>query len=498
MRHEHTKRFSNAAADGVKQHGLAHSGMANPARRRLLGHGGASLASALGLSTAGALGLTSASAAADDYKALVCLFFFGGNDGLNMVTPRDTTRHAAYSAVRGPLALPRSSLVPLGLDYGLHPAMGALAPAWAEGALTALHNVGPLFAPLTKAQYLAAPAGDPLVPDSLFSHADQQLLWEAAASRVSERTGWGGRASAQMGTTNPVISFGGNGLFGLGEFTAPWALPGPGTGFGPEGFYNFPPVMARRLALGRMMAVRQKGPLAEAYATQQRSAFSLEARLAGLFDFNPDPAADPTGVTAAFAPLINGGGLNTELAGQLYQVARFVANRGQVLGTRQIFFVQLGRFDTHVDQIGGSPTDGPHAGLLKTAADSMAAFWRAIKTMGMQDRVTLFTQSDFGRTFAPNVTQGTDHAWGNQQLVLGGAVLGNTTYGRYPTLALGGPDDVGVEPWELQGRWLPSTSVDQYAATLLRWWGLSESQLDAALPNLANFGSARNLGFLRV
>jgi uncharacterized protein (DUF1501 family) len=496
MRTTHSDHTPNHSTE---PHGAAARTVpADAARRRLLGQGGASLASALGLSAAGALGLTSASAAADNYKALVCLFFFGGNDGLNMVAPRDATRHAQYSAVRGPLALPLGSLVPMGADYGLHPAMAALAPAWAEGALTSLHNVGPLFAPLTKDQYRAAAAGDPLVPDSLFSHADQQLLWEASASRVSARTGWGGRASALLGTTNPVISFGGNGLFGLSEFAAPWVLPGPGTSFGPDGFYDYPPIVARRLALNKLMALRQRNPLAEAYGAQQRSAFELETRLSGLFNFNPDPAADPTGITAAFAPLVDGGGLSTDLAGQLYQVARFVANRGQVRGTRQIFFVQLGRFDTHTDQIGGNSTNGAHANLLKTAADSMAAFWRAIQAIGMQDQVTLFTQSDFGRSFAPNVTQGTDHAWGNQQLVMGGAVQGATTYGRYPILSLGGPDDVGVGPWELQGRWLPSTSVDQYAATLLRWWGLNESQLDAALPNLANFGSVRNLGFMRV
>jgi uncharacterized protein (DUF1501 family) len=121
-----------------------------------------------------------------------------------------------------------------------------------------------------------------------------------------------------------------------------------------------------------------------------------------------------------------------------------------------------------------------------------------LKAIGMADKVTLFTQSDFGRTFTPNSSNGTDHAWGNEQLVMGGAVRGAATYGRYPELALGGPDDVGVDPWELQGRWIPSTSVDQYAATLLRWWGLADTQLDAALPNLRNFGSARNLGFMRA
>ncbi len=470
----------------------------DPQRRRLLGWGGASLASALGLSTVGSTLLTSASAAADDYKALVCLFFFGGNDGMNMVVPRDVTRHAEYAGVRSGLALPRASLVPLTADYGLHPSMAALAPVWTEGALTAVHNVGPLYAPLSKAAYRSAVNGSPLVPDSLFSHSDQQLQWEASSSTSFERTGWGGRASAVMGTVNPVISFGGNARFGLGENAAPWVLPGPGSSFGASGFSTWAPVAARRAALNQLMAERQRSPMAEVYARQNRDAFDLETRLAGLFGFNPDPAADPSGITAAFQPLISGNSLTTGLARQLYQVARFVANRSTVQGSRQIFFVQMGGFDNHSGQIGGAATDGTHADLLKTAADGMAAFWRALKAIDMADKVTLFTQSDFGRTFTPNQTAGTDHAWGNEQLVMGGAVAGGSTYGRYPVLSLGGPDDVGVSSWELQGRWIPSTSVDQYAATLLRWWGLGETQLDQALPNLPNFGSARNVGFLRA
>ncbi len=469
-----------------------------PQRRRMLGWGGATLASALGLGGGLSLLAPGATAADDGYRALVCLFFLGGNDGMNTVVPRDATRHAQYAAVRGTLALPRTSLVSLGTDYGLHPAMAALAPAWAEGALTAVHNVGPLFAPLSKAAYLAAVQGDPLIPDALFSHSDQQLLWESASARALERTGWGGRASTVLGTTNPVISFGGNAHFGLGETVSPWVLPGPDSNFGANGFSSWAPVAARRAALNQLVAARQSSPLAEAYASQMRSAFNLETRLAGLFDFNPDPAADPSGITAAFAPLISGGGLAGQLAPQLFQVARFIANRATVQGTRQIFFVQLGGFDNHSGQIGASALDGLHALLLKETADSLAAFWRALKAIGMGNQVTLFTQSDFGRTFVPNDSLGTDHAWGNQHLVLGGAVVGNTTHGQYPRLVVGGPDDVGVDAWELQGRWIPSASVDQYAATLLRWWGLSEPQLDLALPNLKNFGSARGLGFLRT
>ena len=238
--------------------------------------------------------------------------------------------------------------------------------------------------------------------------------------------------------------------------------------------------------------------MGEAFARQLRSSFDLETRLTGLFSWNADPNADPTGITAAFAPLIANGNLSSGIARQLYQVARFVANRSVVQGNRQIFFVQMGGFDNHEGQINGDALQGTHANLLRQCGDAMAAFWRALKAIGMSDRVTLFTQSDFGRTFAPNESSGTDHAWGNEHLLLGGAVAGAATYGTYPVLQLGGPDDVGVDSWELQGRWIPSSSVDQYAATLLRWWGMNETQLDQALPNLRNFGSARNLGFMRA
>jgi uncharacterized protein (DUF1501 family) len=168
-----------------------------------------------------------------------------------------------------------------------------------------------------------------------------------------------------------------------------------------------------------------------------------------------------------------------------------------VQGNRQIFFAQQGGFDTHGNQVAASgAVDGEHARLLKSLGDALAAFYTAMKNLGMGDVVTTFTQSDFGRTFKPNNSSGTDHAWGNQHLVMGGAVRGGTTYGRYPELALGGPDDVGVDAWELQGRWIPTTSVDQYAATLLGWFGASEAQLDAVLPNLVNFGANRRLGIL--
>ena len=471
-------------------------------RRRLLGLGGALAAGALGApllgSLLGSLSSPGALAATDDYKALVCLFYYGGNDGINMLPPFDVARHAQYSAVRADLALPRASLLPLGSDLGLHPAMAALAPVWQAGALAPVLNVGPLVAPLTKAQYRAALANDPRIPASLFSHADQQVLWQAASGDAQERSGWGGRAARAMATTNPPISFGGNAHFALTELVSPWVLPGPGAEFGANGFFaDHVPSQARRAALTALMQEPQTAPLARAYGQSMREAFEIEGRLSALIGEAPDPARDSSGIAQAFAAMIADNYFTNDLGAQLYQVARFVNARSTVRGSRQVFFVQMGGFDTHADQIGGDALGGVHAALLQESVQAMAAFWQALQATGMADRVTLFTQSDFGRTLAPNSSRGTDHAWGNHQLVMGAAVAGGQGYGAYPSLLPGGPDDVGVDDWELQGRWIPSQSVDQYAATLLRWWGLGESQLDQVLPNLRNFGAARNLGFMR-
>lgn len=467
-------------------------------RRRLLGLGGALAAGALGAPLLGSLVSRGAVAAGDDYKALVCLFYYGGNDSINMLPPLDVARHAQYSAVRGDLALPRSSLLPLGAAQGLHPAMAALAPLWQAGALAPVLNVGPLVRPLSKAQFLALPANDPALPASLFSHADQQVEWQASSGDARERTGWGGRAARALGTFNPPISFGGNAHFALSEQQSPWVLPGPGAAFGAYGYYaGFDPSTARRAALTALMSETQTAPLADAYGRSMRDAFEIEGRLAALIGETPDPVNDPSGIAQAFRAMIADNYFTNDLGAQLYQVARFVHGRATVRGSRQVFFVQMGGFDNHADQIGASPLDGVHAALLRESAQAMAAFWQALKAIGMADKVTLFTQSDFGRTLAPNSTRGTDHAWGSHQLVMGGAVAGGQVHGNYPSLLPGGPDDVGVEDWELQGRWIPTQSVDQYAATLLRWWGLAEGQLDQVLPNLRNFGAARNLGFMR-
>lgn len=459
---------------------------------------GFTLATAGGLASLG--GPRSAQAA--DYKALVCIYLGGGNDGFNMLVPTDLTRHGQYASARGALALPRGALFPLaGIDFGLHPAMAALQAAWGSRQLAPVFNVGPLAAPLTKAQYRAAAPGSPLVPDSLFSHADQQRAWESASTNTLARTGWGARAAEVLGTAQPVISLAGNCHFGTGERGFALALPGPGGQFDAHGLGADD--MDNALAAKRMAAVQalqapgQAGQLAEFYASTQRDAFAMSERLAALVAGRPGDPSVPAAIDRAFAPLIRGSELATPLAGQLYQVAKLIAGRAQVQGDRHLYFASRGGFDTHADQvIDGDATKGRHADLLREVGDAMAAFHEAMLGLGLGTQVTAFTQSDFGRTFAANNSRGSDHAWGNVQLVCGAAVKGGATYGAYPAPVLGGPDDVGVEPRELQGRWIPSASVDQYAATLLGWFGAAPAQLDTILPNLAAFGSERSLHFM--
>ncbi len=463
---------------------------------------GLGAAALLGSATGAGWLLPARPAFAADYRALVCVFLYGGNDGNNLIVPVDTTRHAQYRRARGVLALPQASLLPLGSSgYGLHPSMASLLPHWATGDLAAVFNVGPLAAPLSKAQYRAAQDNSPLIPESLFSHSHQQTLWESASTSALARTGWGGRAADALATANPVISVGGNGLFGVATQQGPLVIPGPGSNFGVYEFGDEPwhqvegPAAARGAALRSMYAGSDPHALTDALMRQQRAAFDVTARLGTTV--SASPAQTAAAISSAFAGLTSNGQITTPLGRQLFQVAKLVAQRAVVRGDRQIFFAQQGGYDTHGGQI---TTDGPllgqHARLLKELSDALAAFHQAMLNLGLGDQVTAFTQSDFGRTLAANDSLGSDHAWGNHHLVVGGAVKGQTTYGRFPELELGGPDDVGQDSWEMQGRWIPSASVDQYGATLLRWFGASEAQLDTVFPNLRQFGAQRSLGFV--
>ena len=472
-------------------------------RRRWLVRSGLGLATTLGASSIANLLLGTRPAYAADYKALLCIFLYGGNDGLNTVVPTDAARYNQYAGVRNQLALPRSSLVPLsGMSYGLHPALAGLKTAADDARIAPVFNVGPLIKPLTKAEFRAASANSGVLPDSLFSHSDQQYLWENGTGDSHEPTGWGGRASETLATANPVITLSGTPRFGISHLHTPLVLPGtPGDTFGafemqPDDL-TIPWKAERKAAVDALYSETQDLQLANAYATIQRDAFSVSGRLNGLLKIVPGGAGALPAIDTAFAPLISGGNFSTALSRQLYQIAKLVAGNATVQGNRQIFFAQVGGFDTHGNQAeSGSPTEGVHARQLKEVGDALGAFYGAMKALGLGEAVTAFTQSDFGRTFLPNNSLGTDHAWGNNHLVVGGAVKGGRGYGTYPELVLGGPNDVGVDTWEQQGRWIPTTSVDQYASTLLGWFGASDVQLHTVLPNLVNFGAATRLGFV--
>ncbi len=470
-------------------------------RRALFTHSGLGLASAMGVGTLGNL-LTAKPAHANDYKALVCIFLYGGNDGLNTIVPTDTSRYELYKLARANMALPVSSLTPMAnIGFGLHPAAAALSAIWAEGKLAPVFNLGTLYKPLTKAQYLAEPGYSSMLPENLFSHFDQQILWENASTGVSLRTGWGGRASVEMATTHPVISVGGGARFGASNQGLALMVPStPGAHFGAYGLQNqdrgYHDNTARQAAVTALLSQNQNSVLGAAFANVSRQSFSVAERLNGLIKIKPGSTGAIAAIDTAFAPIMRNGEITTDLGRQLYQVAKLIAGNTTVQGNRQIFFASAGGFDTHATQIDpGNPLQGEHAARLKEVCDAMACFYNANKAIGMGGAVTTFTQSDFGRTLAANKSDGTDHAWGNHHFVIGGAVQGGVTYGTYPDLTLGGPNDVGVNNDEKHGRFIPTTSVDQYVATLLSWFGATDTQLGNVLPNLRNFAT-RKLSFL--
>jgi len=479
---------------------MSHHHHATPAtaltRREWLARSGLGLAGALGAGTLANLTLATKSAHAADYKALVCIFLYGGNDGLNTIVPTDTARHNQYKAVRGGIHVPVASLLPLGgTSYGLHPALSGLSKAWSDGQLAPVFNVGTLYKPLTKAQFRAEPASSDLLPDNLYSHSDQQNLWQTATADALTRTGWGGRASVTLAAGNPVISVGGNARFGLSDTQSPLVLPEtPGDTFGAQ---NLAANSARKKAIDALYAETQSQDLGTAFTAAQRNAFSVSDRLGAIVATKPGQNTAYAAIDTAFAPVLDANKRpTTAIARQLYQIAKLVVSNATATGPRQVFFAQMDGFDTHGNQaVADAPMDGAHPRLLKALGDALGAFQAAMVATGYGNAVTAFTQSDFGRTFTPNNSSGTDHAWGNQHLVVGGAVKGGTTYGTYPSLTLGGPDDVGVDSWELQGRWIPTTSVDQYAATLLGWFGATDPQLLQLLPNLQNF-TTKKLGFV--
>jgi uncharacterized protein (DUF1501 family) len=440
-----------------------------------LGLLGASVAaSRLGLRRAGA-------AAGEDYRALVCVFLYGGNDGNNLIVPVDG-RHAAYAAARGAadaggLALDQAALLPLRpvdggpAAYGLHPRLTELQALWEAGVMAPVFNVGTLLAPTSKDDFLASRVPKPL---SLLSHQDQQHQWQTVVSGEDSRTGWGGRLADTLPDAElpPVISISGNQLFAAGARTAPLALPPAGGGFGLSGYDGSPEANARRTAFDHVRMAADASLIEQATARQIDRALAAGQRVAPIL------SGAGSMVDAHFA------GLSSGIALELLQVARLIAARATLGATRQIFFVSQGGYDTHNDELARQDR------LFADLAPALKAFHDATAALGADPLVTTFTLSDFGRTLEPASGGGSDHAWGNHHLVIGGAVQGRRTYGAFPEPTLGGPDDFTTE-----GRWVPTTAVDQYVATLATWFGADAAALAEVVPNLGRF-PARDLGFL--
>jgi uncharacterized protein (DUF1501 family) len=422
-------------------------------------------------------GLVSALAqSTTDYKALVCIFMFGGNDSNNMIVPVGS-QYANYQAIRANLALPQASLLPLQVggqaNFGLHPNLPELQDLFNnKKSLAVLANVGTLVQPTTRQNYQSHMS----LPQNLFSHSDQQNQWQTTQLGGLPNAGWAGKVADKIQATfnataqfPPILSVAGNTIFSTGITTRPFTM-NPGSTPGLNGIDSSAAAQARFLAVQQLLTLDTGISLVQASSAVTGQAIQEGVLLSTALKNIP-------AIQTVF-PANNG------LASQLKQVAQVIAARSALGISRQIFFCSIGGFDTHSDQLNSQ------VGLYTQLSPAMAAFYQATQELGVANEVTTFSLSEFSRTFQPGSNGGTDHAWGGHQLMMGGAVKGNAMYGTFPTLALSGPDDTGSN-----GRWIPSTSVDQYAATLASWFGVANTDLPAIFPNLANFQTA-NLGFL--
>jgi uncharacterized protein (DUF1501 family) len=466
---------------------MKNSSTMNASRRAFLQR--ASALSIAGVATPWAINLAAmaeaSAATASDYKAMVCVFLYGGNDYGNTLVPYDTTNYNAYQQLRPTLAYARASLsstvltptlAPVDVNgvthqYALAPELAPLLPIFNAGKMGVLLNVGTLIQPTTKLQYTNKTA--PL-PPKLFSHNDQQSVWQSSAPEGAT-SGWGGRMGDlfQAGNGNATftcVNVSGNAVYLSGKSAVQYQVSTNGSV--PLSGLKSPLFGSTSCsdALRTLVSQSRSHLFENEYNRISKRSIDADGILSTAL------AAAPA-ITTPFPASNN-------LADQLKMVARMISSSSAVGAKRQVFFVSMGGFDTH----DGLVTE--HPALLTTVADAMSAFYNATIELGVADKVTAFTASDFGRTLSGN-NDGSDHGWGSMHFMVGGAVKGQRYYGTAPVIANNGPDDVG------QGRLLPTTSVDQYAATLGKWMGVSDTDLLSLLPNLANYNlSARNLGFV--
>ena len=433
---------------------------------------------------------------ASDYKALVCVFLYGGNDYANTVVTYDDPSYQKYSAIRSNIALSKADLaatllqpktaLPDGRQYALHSSMTGMANLFNAGQAAVQLNVGPLVAPVTRAQYAGSDRLHYPLPPKLFSHNDQQSVWQSSQAEGST-VGWGGNLGDLALSSNgnslfTCISVAGNAVFLSGDDALGYQVSPNGAVRINATTNNVYGSAAVRAAMSTLIQQNRTNVLENEYNKVTARSIGAETQINGAL----------SGVTLASAfPAAN------PLADQLKMVARLIGARGSLGAKRQVFFVSLGGFDLHDNLI------AQHPGLLGKLSDALAAFHAATSELGVADKVTAFTASDFGRTLSSN-GDGSDHGWGGHHFMVGGAVKGQAFYGTPPPVSVGNtgaPED----QWHVgQGRLLPSTSSTQYAATLAHWFGVTDSELSGVLPNIGNFGAAagradypRDLGFMR-
>ena len=428
-----------------------------------------------------------------DYKALVCIFLNGGNDCNNTIIPLATTEYNNYFTARDAagLAIPSASLLPVTVpsmsnaQFGLHPNLTPLQTLYNQMHLAVIANTGPLVFPMNRTQYLNNTVPKPY---QLFSHSDQITQWQTSVANTRSQTGWGGRLSDRTqsfngGSSFPMVtSIAGSNVFNFGMNTRPLAIASASTPLNQvlvlNGFGGAADEVARKSSMAFLRTIDRQNTLVDTASDGTQQAIDISAAF----------SSDPT-LTTVFP--------NTTLGNQLKQVAKVIKlnQTAPALGLeRQIFFCQLGGFDTHGDQIASQGS------LFTQLGVAMKAFYDATVELGSESRVTTFTLSDFGRTLEPSgsgVEVGSDHGWGTHMFVMGGAVRGGDFYGVvgpngtvFPTLTLGSINDSGT-----RGRWIPTTSVEQYGATLANWYGLAPADLPIVFPLVGNFGTT-NLGFM--
>ncbi len=423
-----------------------------------------------------------AAATATDYKAMVCIFLYGGNDYANTLPPYDAASYAQYLAARSNIAHNRDALagtilnpttgLPGGRQYALAPTMASLLPLFNQGKLAVTLNVGTLVQPTTKAQYQQ---NSVKLPPKLFSHNDQQSYFQAS-NPEGATSGWGGRIgdlfqSGNGASTLTCINASGNAVYLTGKSAVQYAI---GTG-GPIPLINNASTLYGSTTAASTLRSLMTGGNTHLFATEHarvsKRALDTYTQVSGAL----------AGAPVANFPLFPTG---NSLADQLKIVARLISVASELGAKRQVFFVSIGGFDLHDNLV------AQHPGLMGKVADAMRAFYDTTAALGVADKVTSFTASDFGRTLQSN-DDGSDHGWGSHHFVMGGAVRGGRFYGTPPAIGNNTADDVG------QGRLLPTIAVDQYAATLASWFGVGSGDITTVLPNMGNYNaSSWNLGFV--